>query len=480
MDVCDGSSVLTRPDARSGPLYTSTEMSRSSLKPNLNTGLIVHHRRYSSSDDLKQRQDASTQPSSSSACSSASAEAPTSPEKVKTKLMSVWNNVKYGWTVRTRTSFNKDAPIWLLGVIYHRKMTQFFGVSAVVDDGASFDAFLEDFSSRLWFTYRREFPAIPGTDIRTDCGWGCMLRSSQMILAQAFVMHLLGRQWRWQQVHTEAGEFIHRLVARWFGDKADASTPFSLHNLVQRGQESGKKAGDWYGPSSVAYILKDALEDAAHRDQRLAQLCIYVAQDCTIYMDDVTALCTAGSTEGNAKWRGVIILVPVRLGGERINSAYIPCVKAMLAYANCIGIIGGRPRHSLYFLGWQEEKVIYLDPHYCQEMVDVNSQDFPLDSFHCSWPRKMSFSRIDPSCTIGFYCKTRHDLEDFAKNIRELTVPKQMRHEYPVFLISEGSCRDHTEDIGGENRPEEIVHVLQDVYSRDGSVHRNSEEYVVL
>ncbi|KAM7287827.1 cysteine protease ATG4C [Ixodes scapularis] len=181
--------------------------------------------------------------------------------------------------------------------------------------------------------------------------------------------------------------------------------------------------------------------------------------------------------ERNAKWRGVIILVPVRLGGERINSAYIPCVKAMLAYANCIGIIGGRPRHSLYFLGWQEEKVIYLDPHYCQEMVDVNSQDFPLDSFHCSWPRKMSFSRIDPSCTIGFYCKTKHDLEDFTKNIRELTVPKQMRHEYPVFLISEGSCSDHTDT---EKRPEEIVHVLQDVYSRDGSVHRNSEEYVVL
>uniref|UniRef100_V5GXN7 Cysteine protease n=1 Tax=Ixodes ricinus TaxID=34613 RepID=V5GXN7_IXORI len=208
-----------------------------------------------------------------------------------------------------------------------------------------------------------------------------MLRSSQMILAQAFVMHLLGRQWRWQQVHTEAGEFIHRLVARWFGDKADASTPFSLHNLVQRGRESGKKAGDWYGPSSVAYILKDALEDAAHRDQRLAQLCIYVAQDCTIYMDDVTALCSAGSTEGNAKWRGVIILVPVRLGGERINSAYIPCVKAMLAYANCIGIIGGRPRHSTLLprLGEEGERCIYLGTlTYCQEMVDVNSQDFPL------------------------------------------------------------------------------------------------------
>ncbi|EEC14986.1 cysteine protease, putative, partial [Ixodes scapularis] len=433
---------------------------------------------------------------------------PTSPEKVKTKLMSVWNNVKYGWTVRTRTSFNKDAPIWLLGVIYHRKMTQFYGASAVVDDGASFDAFLEDFSSRLWFTYRREFPAIPGTDIRTDCGWGCMLRSSQMILAQAFVMHLLGRQWRWQQVHTEAGEVRlprHALwplregfrctggdgtavlvrcspkpvndPPRWFGDKADASTPFSLHNLVQRGRESGKKAGDWYGPSSVAYILKDALEDAAHRDQRLAQLCIYVAQDCTIYMDDVTALCSAGSTEGVTHRRlprTVFARREMFSGGQTqrmcIHSSWLHLFVFFVCFLK-YGI------SFLLQLSAAEEKVIYLDPHYCQEMVDVNSQDFPLDSFHCSWPRKMSFSRIDPSCTIGFYCKTKHDLEDFTKNIRELTVPKQMRHEYPVFLISEGSCSDHTDT---EKRPEEIVHVLQDVYSRDGSVHRNSEEYVVL
>lgn len=115
----------------------------------------------------------------------------------------------------------------------------------------------------------------------------------------------------------------------------------------------GKRAGDWYGPSSVAYILKDAMEEAGQsgKHRHLAELCIYVAQDCTIYLDDVEALCRAGSTS----WRGVILFVPVRLGGERINPAYVPCIKAMLACNYCIGIIGGRPRHSLYFLGWQGE-----------------------------------------------------------------------------------------------------------------------------
>jgi cysteine protease ATG4 len=85
------------------------------------------------------------------------------------------------------------------------------------EDGGWPPAFLEDFESKIWMTYRSEFASIPrSTDPRSvlalsfsmriksqllvdqngfssDSGWGCMIRSGQSLLANAMLMYRLGR-----------------------------------------------------------------------------------------------------------------------------------------------------------------------------------------------------------------------------------------------------------------------------------------------
>lgn len=88
-----------------------------------------------------------------------------------------------------------------------------------------------------------------------------MLRSGQMLLAQALVCHFLGRDWRWRDenyCHGEQSlqETLHRMILQWFGDKPSPACPLSIHQMVSQGHISGKKPGDWYGPQSVSYIIK--------------------------------------------------------------------------------------------------------------------------------------------------------------------------------------------------------------------------------
>ncbi|PWA15570.1 hypothetical protein CCH79_00014715 [Gambusia affinis] len=374
--------------------------------------------------------------------------------KFKSKLVSAWNSVKYGWSLKQKSKFNKSSPLIMLGKTYNLK------------DSGDRERFRRSFASFLWLTYRRGFPQLPGSSLTTDSGWGCVLRTGQMLLAQGLIIHLMPADWTWPvrysaakddldllrpaadwtagEVGSKRGrklsvgslldrpmEATHRRVVSWFADHPAA--PFGIHKLVELGRSSGKKAGNWYGPSIVAHILKKAV--AASVD--LPNLVIYVAQDCTIYLQDVRGLCERPLPQS---WKSVIVLVPVRLGGQELNPSYIPCVKKLLMLQCCIGIIGGKPKHSLFFIGFQDDHLLYLDPHYCQPAVNIKKDNFPLESFHCKHPRKMAFSRMDPSCTIGFYAKDQNEFELMCAAVNEAV--STSAETYPMFIFSEEKRRD--------------------------------------
>lgn len=328
-------------------------------------------------------------------------------DKMKTRLTSLWHNVRYGWSSyvrKNKANFDKTTPICILGRFYayedepynyhhhphhHHHHHNSRGLQTSIynqikDDfyfidnntasretslkNSGFKSFEEDIHSRLWFTYRKDFPPINGTKYTSDCGWGCMLRSAQMLLAQGFLMHFLGRNWSLFNEKSSNNFIFYREIISWFNDRLSNKCPFGLHRLLDIAEtKMGKKVGDWFGPGAVILIIRDAFDIFAKQFiPILNNLCIYVAQDCTIYKQDVIDLCinanasstSVSSTMSNnlqGMFKPVLLLISVRLGGEELNEIYVPTLKMFLEMENCLGIIGGKPKHSLYFIGYQGE-----------------------------------------------------------------------------------------------------------------------------
>ncbi|KAF7711737.1 cysteine protease ATG4B isoform X2 [Silurus meridionalis] len=309
------------------------------------------------------------------------------------------------------------------------------------------DEILSDITSRLWFTYRKNFQAIGGTGPTSDTGWGCMLRCGQMILAEALLRRHLGREWRWVRGQQPREEYIRILNS--FIDKKDSY--YSIHQIAQMGVGEGKSIGQWYGPNTVAQVLKKlAVFD------RWSRLAVHVAMDNTVIIEEIKRLCMPwldfehsadplemnGYMEGAcamafddaAVWKPLVLLIPLRLGLSDINEAYIETLKQCFMMPQSLGVIGGKPNSAHYFIGFVGEELIYLDPHTTQPAVEpCESSEIQDDSYHCQHPPcRMHICELDPSIAVGFFCQTEDDFDDWCTHIRKLS---SCRGGLPMFEL---------------------------------------------
>lgn len=111
-----------------------------------------------------------------------------------------------GWSLKQKSKFSKSSPVVMLGKSYKLKdpgealsiqpsyiwnhVIHDFNSRCVIVSGER-ESFHCSFVSLLWLTYRRGFPPLAGCTLTNDSGWGCVLRTGQMMLAQGLLLHLL-------------------------------------------------------------------------------------------------------------------------------------------------------------------------------------------------------------------------------------------------------------------------------------------------
>ncbi|KAL2094565.1 hypothetical protein ACEWY4_009284 [Coilia grayii] len=309
---------------------------------------------------------------------------------------------------------------------------------------------LSDVRSRLWFTYRKKFSPIGGTGPSSDAGWGCMLRCGQMILGQALVCRHLGREWRWVPEGEQPAEY-HRIL-HCFLDRKDSC--YSIHQMAQMGVGEGKSVGEWYGPNTVAQVLKKlALFDEWN------SLAVYVSMDNTVVIEDIKKQCLQADRESRpgrpctsgesseqgcssrppacpfsqphaqspSRWKPLLLVIPLRMGINSINPVYIQALKECFKMPQSCGVLGGKPNLAYYFIGFIGDELIYLDPHNTQPAVDSESGTLVDDlSYHCQrTPHRMKITSLDPSVALGFFCRSEEDFDSWCNLVQQEILKKR-------------------------------------------------------
>lgn len=326
--------------------------------------------------------------------------------------------------------------------------------------------FKKKFDKIITVSYRSNYkPQINIKNQKTytsDCGWGCMLRSSQMILCRAlykifkynlkindnltkivvpFIMENNLNITEKEYIGMEY--YINKLKSYCKNDIEEIDPPFSIHKICILGEKFGRTCGEWFSDFELPKIY-DIINNAFNIIPNLSiihfnslvelttilERC-FKESNSNLFMKNINNMNLINENENEVEIEGKkyimekmgLIFVSVRLGIYDLSSDYYPSLKNIFECKECIGFIGGKKNtHSAsYFFGYYDNYFLYLDPHHNNaslHYLDNNN----INTYTNKTLYKLKFTSLNPTLTIGFLfrnIKEFNDLVSFFRNVKK-------------------------------------------------------------
>ena len=106
-------------------------------------------------------------------------------------------------------------------------------------------------------------------------------------------------------------------------------SPFGIHSIAKTGHSYRRKPGDWYGPQAICNVLHEINKTI----KPLPNFSMVVCNDGNVFLDKIEKKIN--------KDESVYVVIPVRLGLNRVEKEYLECLKQIFNFESNCGIAGG-------------------------------------------------------------------------------------------------------------------------------------------
>ena len=339
------------------------------------------------------------------------------------------------------------------GVKFKDKLSEASNKSIII-----YDSLINNFNIKkiknyfVYMSYRnglyntRFFPGGKN-NYSSDCGWGCMVRCCQMMLSRAFIKFRLNELIDVQEDKDIELKNVKDEVIYYFYDKfisihdihinksifemyknilkkkinvIEIIPPYSIYILTLLGNCPNIHTSDHNMIKTIIKINKTLFNEniamvhfisSVNKKKIIENFCEKIDSNLNEDNDDFLIY---NSNKYLFKKNG-IVFISLRLGLQKIDSSYIEMIpKIFNNLHNNIGFVSGKKKSAYYFIGINDNKLIFADPHFNQDQ-EKDEQKFP--SYSINELFLMPVKEICSELTLGVTICSKNDLEQLFDDL---------------------------------------------------------------
>ena len=339
----------------------------------------------------------------------------------------------------------------------------------------------------IYISYRNNYkPQINIKKNKTyisDCGWGCMIRSSQMIFAKILLEIF---KFKYEINNENDIETLLKKIIPFFMDNnlniiekyyeymesylnkliipvrekrltiISVDPPFSIHKICTIGEIYDRTCGEWFSDTElpkIYNIINQSFDIIPYLNimhfftniemNKVIDNC-FIPNDNKEKKNKEDILFYEDGKEYLFNKMGVIF-ISIRIGVYKISTEYFNSIKKLFDCKQFVGFIGGKVNSASYFIGYVDNYLLFLDPHHNQSSITELNND-NVKTYLQKNIYKLPISSLQPAFTLGFLFRNINEFEQLCAFLKNYN-----KNESPCFItlfqkIQEGNNFINDED----------------------------------